>query len=43
MTTLLDLLGAVDNLDEAPGILNHQSGILGIVISFMVCGIVDCS
>lgn len=36
MTTLIDLIGIHDNLDEAPDFFNHPQNILGVVISFMV-------
>lgn len=34
MATLVDLIGAVDNLGEPQPVLNRKSAILGVVISF---------
>ncbi|PSS05321.1 hypothetical protein BD289DRAFT_478212 [Coniella lustricola] len=34
--TLIELIGASNNLGEAPGILNHPANLLGIVITFML-------
>lgn len=36
MTTLIDLIGAVDNLSEPEPALNKRSAILGLVISFQL-------
>lgn len=41
MSTLIDLIGVVDNLGEEQPVLNRRAAILGIVISFqlltMIC------
>ncbi|KAJ0107968.1 hypothetical protein J7T55_008104 [Diaporthe amygdali] len=36
MTTLIDLIGVVDNLGEEQPVLNRRAAILGIVISFQI-------
>lgn len=36
MTTLIDLIGAVNNLGEPEPVLNRREAILGIVISFSI-------
>ncbi|KAG6367812.1 hypothetical protein INS49_002007 [Diaporthe citri] len=36
MATLIDLIGAVDNLGEEPPVLNRRAAILGITISFQI-------
>lgn len=36
MATLIDLIGAVDNLGEEQPVLNRRAAILGITISFQV-------
>lgn len=34
--TLLALIGAYDNLDEAPDVMNHPENIIAYTIGFMV-------
>lgn len=36
--TLAELIWAADDWEEPPTLLNHTQNILGLVISFMVCG-----
>lgn len=36
MTTLLDLIGSVDNLGESQPVLNRKEAILGVVVSFSI-------
>lgn len=36
LTPILSLLGAVDNLHDAPGFFNHTENVLGVTISCMV-------
>lgn len=36
MKTLVELIGAYDNLDEAPEVLNHPQNIIAMTVTFMV-------
>lgn len=40
MATLIDLIGAVDNLGEEQPVLNRRAAILGIVISFQILTVI---
>ena len=40
MATVIDLIGAVDNLGEEQPVLNRRAAILGIVISFQILTVI---